>query len=218
MSPPRCSSVTYFATGSSRRNSPRSTAWASNVAAKSLPTDARLKMSSGETRRPVSRSAKPKSKNAVRPWSRTTTAAPVPSASQGRTCASTKSRNSALVCADAPTAVWATRSIADASTRAAKAKTARLGLGPARGEPIEAEPDTVRPTTRSIDCVLPICPEGRRAAALKRHASVWRSTQPARHSLSWPSAIVLHPCWKHELDKFLIWLQIFVTREYNFEY
>ena len=44
---PRCNSVTYLATGSSRLSSPRFTASASVVVANNFPTEPRLKIESG---------------------------------------------------------------------------------------------------------------------------------------------------------------------------
>src|SRR5438876_149896 len=59
MSPPRCNSVTYLATESSRLSSPCLTACASNVVANTLPTEPRLKIESAVTWRFWALSAMP---------------------------------------------------------------------------------------------------------------------------------------------------------------
>src|SRR5439155_8543633 len=59
ISPPRCNSVTYFATESSKLSSPCLTACASNVVANTFPTEPRLKIESAVTCRFCALSAKP---------------------------------------------------------------------------------------------------------------------------------------------------------------
>src|SRR4249919_4171814 len=63
MSPPCCSSVTYFATGSSSATSPRLTACASSVEVNTLPTEARLNSASDVIACLRAVSAMPKLKN-----------------------------------------------------------------------------------------------------------------------------------------------------------